>query len=242
MEKREKILFAIIFILLLIIIGMTTYDYFMNYNKDKKNNDVQNEVEVNYDNDSNNSEVKENNNITFTDYANILEKNRVGEEIVFDSEYTPISRMYLDKSGNVYVIFSTERDLRNTTLEESDIEKIKSLKLDNKNRYKLPLSDIVLIDTVRVSQDASPLIFFEDKNGKVYSFHASQTGAWGYPLFNENGEINIKEEQDLKNIVKFGQYSVNEENPNQNGVDAFGLAAYGIDINGEITVHPFENY
>ena len=80
-----------------------------------------------------------------------------------------------------------------------------------------------MVDAVKVGQDGSSIVFFEDRNGKVYSFQASQTGAFNYPLFNQDGDINIKVESNLKNIVKFGSYLKNDS-----------IYFYGIDINGKI--------
>ena len=86
--------------------------------------------------------------------------------------------------------------------------------------YKLSLDNIILMDDAQKGQDGTKIIFFENNKGEVYYFNTSQTGAEAYPLFNAEGQINIKKSNKLKNIVKF----VNNVND--------GWFIYGVDING----------
>lgn len=200
---------------------------------DKKNN-VTNSDANNLENNSNsdsNVSASDNNTgdsngttstaMSFDDYSKILENKDIEEIINTENDYNAVLEVYL-KNGEVYFYFKDAVDLKNMGLSDSDITKVKNLQLDANNRYKLPLKDIILMDVKKIGQDGSPLMLFEDKTGKVYSFHGSQTGASSYALFNGNA-INIKEESNLKNIVKFGSYATNNS-----------IEVYGIDINGNI--------
>ena len=230
MEEKSnvfKYLFIVFLVLTCVLGGFIIYDRFIKetpsnvQSNDENNNDndvIDNEEDSDDDNDN---DVIDNLEFTFSDYAKLLD-NTPEEYVQPTGYYSAISEFYL-KNNQVYVSFKSSSDLERIGITEADIDKIKKLELDKDNLYKLPLQDIVLIDSVRVGQDGSSIIFFEDRNGKVYSFHASQTGVFNYPLFNQDGNINIEEESNLKNIVKFGSSSKNDS-----------IYFFGIDINGKI--------
>lgn len=93
--------------------------------------------------------------------------------------------------------------------------------------YKFPIKNIVLMEEVYVGQESSPTIMFEIKDGIVYSFSTDQTGASVSSFFDNNGNLNIKEEKEFKNIIKFVNYKLSDGRTEYSDY-------YAIDINGKV--------
>ena len=202
-KKNVSLIVLLIIVSIVAILGIFGTYYFYNEKTKENKNNKENETI--------------NNNYSFSEFAELLSKNN--KEDIRSLNIQPgtiISNVRL-KDGNVYftllIQYSTNEKLKDQiyTFIANHQKEI------NNKEYKLPLEDVILIDTKTYGQDGSTLILMETKNGDVYSYIAD------YAYFNSENELNIKKEENLKNIIHFGQYTNGEHG---------GAAIFGIDING----------
>lgn len=215
--KKRGLIVAFVIASLIAIVGMGGTFYY--YSKTLKNNI---KCVSGSENSSTNNILEE--QMTFENYTKLLTNNNIEEYYSISGFTSSIVNGVFFENGNVYFLLQFPSGLNDEVKQQyENFKNSKKNELINKNNsinlyYKLPIDGIVLLDVKKIGQDDSSIILMETKDGKVYSYIPN------YSYFNSNNELNIKEENNLKNIIKFGNYVHNEE----------GDKVFGININGNI--------